>query len=125
MTALAAAVAAASLWTAAGSPRAAGALDDYLAAMQVRLADRAPYQFVLRYDGPTVPFRGPVCYHFAGYNETCLDPHLEWLTPATAIALHAPGGVPRDLLEGYMLLVRFPALSDRTFRYPPARPVPD
>lgn len=42
---------------------------------------------------------------------------LDWLTPATGIRLHAPGGVPRDLLEGYVMLVRYPALSEDTFRY--------
>lgn len=88
-----------------------------LGAMTLSLTHTRPYQFVLAYHGSIVPFRGPVCYHFAGYNETCTDPHLEWLTPATEIVLYAPGGVPRDLLEGYVMLVRFPAVSARTFRY--------
>ncbi|HEX7037392.1 MAG TPA: hypothetical protein VF210_16595 [Pseudomonadales bacterium] len=122
MTVLAATLAAAALSLAAAPPSADGALDEHLAAMQVELTDRQPYRFVLRYRGPNTPFRGMVCYHFAGYNETCLDPGIDWLTPATRIELYAPGGVPRDLLEGYMLLVRFPALSERTFRYPPTRP---
>lgn len=121
MTVLAATVAAAGLWLAPAPALPDGALDEHLAAMKVELTDRRPYRFLLRYSGPTTPFRGLVCYHFAGYNETCLDPRIDWLTPATRIELHAPGGVPRDLLEGYMLLVRFPALSERTFRYPPTR----
>ena len=92
-------------------------MDENLARMEMRLTHREPYLFVLAYRGPTMPFRGLLCYYFAGYNETCLDPHVEWLTPATEIELFAPGGVPRDLLQGYMMLVRYPALSQRTFRY--------
>ena len=106
---------------ASAPPQAPAGLDAHLAAMKMRLTDEEPYRFVLRYRGPRVPFRGPLCYHFAGYNETCLDPRTEWLTPATEIELHAPGGVPRDLLAGYTMLVRYPALSERTFRYDLAR----
>lgn len=84
---------------------------------RLTLGTAAPYRFRLHYHGPTMPFRGPVCYAFAGYNETCRDPHIRWLTPATVIDLWAPGGVPRDLLEGYTILVRFPALSERGYRF--------
>lgn len=95
----------------------AAEVDSHLAGMSLSLTEAQPYRFVLAYHGPVVPFRGSVCYHFAGYNETCLTPKLRWLTPATELALYAPGGVPRDLLPGYTLLVRFPALSPRTFQY--------
>lgn len=61
---------------------------------------------------------GPLCYHFAGYNETCLPPQQRWLTPATTIELIAPGQVPVELLQGYILLVRFPWLSEDVYRYP-------
>jgi hypothetical protein len=81
------------------------------------LGNDKPYRYTLAYRGPLQPFRGHICYSFAGYNETCVDPHLAWLTPATEITLYAPGGVPRDLLEGYVMLVRYPALSERTYRY--------
>lgn len=121
MTVLVATLAAASLWLAAAPASESADLDRHLAAMDVELTEQPPYRFVLRYRGRHVPFRGLVCYHFAGYNETCLDPRIDWLTRATAIELYAPGGVPHDLLEGYMLRVRFPGLSERTFVYPPAR----
>lgn len=88
-----------------------------LARMEVTLTTTRPYHFVLAYQGPRKPFRGPLCYWFAGYNETCMNPKLDWLTPATEITLHAPGGVPRDLLQGYTLLVRYPAMSERVYRY--------
>lgn len=107
------------LWVA--QEAGAGITDDRLADMTVSLTRSQPYHFVLAYHGPTMPFRGLLCYHFAGYNETCMDPRIEWLTPATEIELYAPGGVPRDLLEGYMMLVRYPALSERVFRYALAR----
>jgi hypothetical protein len=94
-------------------------LDSYLASMSLTLSAGDPTEFVLRYNGPIVEFRGQVCYSFAGYNETCAQPRLEWLTPATEIRLYAPGGVPYDLLAGYVMLARFPALSDRQFAYAP------
>ena len=84
---------------------------------RLTLGTEPPYRFRLHYRGPTTPFRGPVCYAFAGYNETCRDPNIQWLTPATVIDLWAPGGVPRELLEGYVMLVRFPALSERRYRF--------
>ena len=109
------------LWLLLAAAAAHGAadttVDDHLATMTLSLTDRQPYRFVLAYHGPNVPYRGMLCYHFAGYNETCLDPNLDWLTPATTIELYAPGGVPRELLEGYMMLVRYPSLSERMFRY--------
>lgn len=89
----------------------------HLDRFSLTLGTAEPYRFRLHYHGPRMPFRGPVCYAFAGYNETCRDPHIHWLTPATVIDLWAPGGVPRDLLEGYTMLVRFPALSERRFRF--------
>jgi len=85
--------------------------------MTLALSREKPYRFRLHYRGPTMPFRGPLCYGFAGYNETCFELELDWLTPATTIDLHAPGGVPRDLLAGYMMLVRYPAMAERTYRY--------
>jgi hypothetical protein len=93
------------------------AADDHLEHMRLTLSDGKPYRFELHYRGPTMPFHGPLCYAFAGYNETCTRPRVEWLTPATAIELWAPGGVPRELLLGYVMTVRYPALSQRTFRY--------
>lgn len=92
-------------------------MDEGLATMTLSLTASRPYRFVLSYHGGVTPFHGRVCYWFAGYNETCMDPKLAWLTPATRIELYAPGGVPRDLLEGYLMLVRYPAVSERTFRY--------
>jgi len=92
--------------------------------MTLTLSGEKPFRFRLHYRGPTMPFRGPLCYGFAGYNETCFDLELDWLTPATRIDLHAPGGVPRDLLQGYMMLVRYPAMADRTYRYALAGDVP-
>lgn len=71
-----------------------------------------------RFHGPITEFFGPLCYHFAGYNETCLPAKKRWLTPATSIELIAPGQVPLELLQGYILLVRFPWLSDELYRYP-------
>jgi hypothetical protein len=106
----------------AGFSEQAREAGDALAGMRVTLTTHQPYRFVLAYRGATRPFRGLICYGFAGYNETCMDPHLEWLTPATEIELYAPGGVPRDLLEGYVLEVRYPAISDETFRYVPEIP---
>ncbi len=88
-----------------------------LAKMELTLKRNPPYRFRLHYRGPTMPFRGPLCYGFAGYNETCMKLDLRWLTPATTIELHAPGGVPRDLLQGYVMLVRYPAMAERTYRY--------
>lgn len=79
-------------------------------------AEQAPV-FVLSYVGKRVEFVGLLCYWFAGYNETCMDPKLDWLTPATEIALYAPGGVPAELLSSYVMLVRFPSMSEATFRY--------
>lgn len=90
-----------------------------LARFTLTLGSARPYRFRLHYHGSRMPFRGPVCYAFAGYNETCRDPAIRWLTPATVIELWAPGGVPRDLLTGYTMLVRFPALSERQYRFVP------
>jgi hypothetical protein len=96
--------------------------DDALAQVQLRLGHEKPYRYVLAYRGPLLPFRGPVCYAFAGYNETCVDLRIDWLTPATDIELYAPGGVPRELLTAYVMEVRYPALSERTFRYALSEP---
>ena len=92
--------------------------------MTLALSREKPYRFRLHYHGPNMPFRGPLCYGFAGYNETCFDLELDWLTPATTIDLHAPGGVPRDFLQGYTMLVRYPAMAERTYRYALERDVP-
>jgi hypothetical protein len=70
------------------------------------------------FHGPITELIGPLCYHFAGYNETCLPTQRRWLTPATTIELIAPGQVPVELLQGYILLVRFPWQSDELYRYP-------
>ena len=97
-----------------------------LARFPLTLCSARPYRFRLHYHGSRMPFRGPVCYAFAGYNETCRDPPIRWLTPATVIELWAPGGVPRDLLTGYTMLVRFPALSERQYHFvPEAAPARD
>lgn len=72
----------------------------------------------LSFHGPITETFGPLCYHFAGYNETCLPTQQRWLTPATTIKLIAPGQVPVELLQGYILLVRFPWRSDEVYRYP-------
>ncbi|MEQ8484539.1 MAG: hypothetical protein RIB46_09265 [Pseudomonadales bacterium] len=90
---------------------------DSLTLVRLTLGREQPYRYTLTYRGRLLPFRGHICYGFAGYNETCIDPGIEWLTPATKIELYAPGGVPRDLLEGYVMEVRYPVLSARTYRY--------
>jgi hypothetical protein len=90
---------------------------DALTLVRLTLGREQPYRYTLAYRGRLLPFRGHICYGFVGYNETCIDPGIEWLTPATEIELYAPGGVPRDLLEGYVMEVRYPALSPRTYRY--------
>jgi hypothetical protein len=102
-------------------PHAEGA-DAALRQVRLHLGHEKPYRYVLAYRGPLLPFRGPVCYSFAGYNETCINPRIDWLTPATDIELYAPGGVPRELLTAYVMEVRYPALSERTFRYGLAEP---
>ncbi len=93
-------------------------IDTNLARMTLSLTSTRPPEFLLRYEGRNLPFRGLLCYHFGGYNETCIEPRIEWLTPATRIHLPAPGGVPREFLTGYVALVRYPMLSDALFRYP-------
>ncbi len=75
-------------------------------------------QIEFSFHGPITESYGPLCYHFAGYNETCLPAQQRWLTPATTIELIAPGQVPVELLQGYILLVRFPWRSDEVYRYP-------
>ncbi len=62
----------------------------------------------LRYAGPIQEVIGPLCYHYAGYNETCLPVAKRWFTPATRLTLAAPGQVPGELLQNYTLLLRFP-----------------
>ena len=79
-------------------------------------ASAEPPGFVLRYRGPLREIRGPICYRFAGYNEVCLWPRLQWLTPATELRLPAPGGVPGELLKGYEVLLRLPRFDERTYR---------
>ena len=88
-----------------------------LESMQLQLSTR-PTEFHLSYSGAPLEFHGLLCYSFGGYNETCIDPKVEWLTPATVIRLPAPGGVPSEFLRGYVALVRYPELSDVVFRYP-------
>ena len=80
------------------------------------LNNQQPY-IQLSYNGPITELYSPLCYHFAGYNETCLPAKKRWLTPATEIQLIAPGQVPTELLLGYTLLVRFPWHSDTHYRY--------
>ena len=89
---------------------------DGLHSMTASLRRTAPARFVLNYQGPVVKPFGPLCYRFAGYNETCRSLPDGWLTPATEVALYAPGGVPLDLLDGYQLLVRFPYWSETVFQ---------
>ena len=97
------------------APPTAAVLDG-LRAMTATLQTTAPPRFVLHYQGPvTKPF-GPLCYRFAGYNETCRSLPEGWLTPATAVELYAPGGVPLDLLSGYQLVIRFPYWTDAVFK---------
>lgn len=89
------------------------------------LTSRTPPVFRLFYSGPITRLSGPLCYSFAGYSETCTDLSEPWLTPAAAIELYAPGGVPMDLLAGYRLLVRFPHWTEETFMpHHTARPAP-
>jgi hypothetical protein len=104
------------MWSAVAAPPLTGA-DAQLAAMTLTLTNSQPPAFVLSYSGQPQAFTGLICYWFLGYNETCMDPKLQWLTRATRISLHAPGGVPRELLSGYVLLAKYPSMSETTFRY--------
>ena len=60
----------------------------------------------IAYHGPLRPYRGVICYGFAGYSETCFNPQSDWLTPASRFKLPGPGQVPADVLAGYTLLLR-------------------
>lgn len=94
-----------------------------LGSMQLTLRDAPMHKFVLTYtDQRRLAYKGEVCYAFAGYNETCLAPKIAWLNAGTQIELHAPGGVPMEFLRNYIVLVRFPKLSEATFRYEVAKP---
>ena len=87
-----------------------------LRTLTTTLQTTAPPRFVLHYRGPvTQPF-GPLCYRFAGYNETCRSVPDGWLTPAMTLELYAPGGVPLDLLIGYQLELRFPYWTEEVFK---------
>lgn len=109
------------LWTTGASAQSA---TDFGSQWQAELcansAEHKPIQAYIRfrYTGPITKVVGPLCYHFDGYNETCLPPKEDWFTPATAIKLIAPGQVPTELLQGYTLLVRFPWRSESLHRYP-------
>ena len=96
----------------------AGILDARLAAMSVLVTGSDPAEFVLRYHSEPIEFHGLLCYAFGGYNETCVNPRVLWLTRASRIRLPAPGGVPREFFPGYTALIRYPAMSTRQFRYP-------
>ena len=96
-------------------------VDANLARSAATLCQQKSAFFLLEYRGKLQSFRGQLCYGIAGYNETCMDPKLEWLTPATKIRLLAPGQVPLEFLRGYTLLVRYPRLSPTTFSYPISR----
>ena len=93
-------------------------LDARLAAMTVFVTASDPAEFLLRYYGEPIEFHGLLCYAFGGYNETCVNPRVIWLTRASRIRLPAPGGVPREFFPGYTALIRYPAMSTRQFRYP-------
>lgn len=92
-----------------------GPVLDALRAIDVELESDAPARYRLHYRGPLARPFGPLCYRFAGYNETCTRLPEPWLTPASRIELFAPGGVPLDLLDGYQLLLRFPYWTEETF----------
>ena len=94
-------------------------IDARLASMTVDLEKADPPRFVLRYPAERFPVQGPLCYRFHGYNETCLDLDIGRLSRATPIELYAPGGVPLELLDGYVLIVRFPAMTETEFRFEP------
>lgn len=95
-----------------------GGVDGALASMQLGLSGTQPPHFTLAYAGEPMEFHGLLCYAFGGYNETCIDPQVQWLTPASRLVLPAPGGVPREFLLAYTAQVRFPAMSERLFSYP-------
>ncbi len=92
-------------------------VEQAFASSQLALDHGAPPRFLLHYRGPVSAFRGKLCYRFAGYTETCFDPKLQWLTPATTLTFYAPGGVPLDLLSGYRLEVRAPDMFRGRFSY--------
>ena len=85
---------------------------------QASLCETDPPQVRFRYGGAITAYSGQLCYHYAGYNETCQPLPELWVTPATNIILLTPGQVPVDLLRGYTLLVRFGELSDTLHAYP-------
>lgn len=84
---------------------------------ELTLDPKHPPRFLLRYSGPVAAFRGALCYRFAGYTETCFNPHLQWLTPTTTLTFYAPGGVPVELLRGYRLEVTAPRMFRGQFSY--------
>lgn len=99
------------------APAAMPGIDTRLGSMTASLDKGDPPMFVLRYHDERIGFSGPICYAFHGYNETCMRMDLGHLSQATRIRLHAPGGVPVELLDGYELLVRFPQMSETQFRF--------
>lgn len=88
-----------------------------LASSIVTLQQQPTPHFTLRYRGPVSAWRGPLCYHFAGYNPTCRTLPDAWLTPATPLTFPAPGQVPTDLLSGYRLLLSAPQMFFETLRF--------
>jgi len=92
--------------------------DTFADTWQAALCKGQPPTVQLAYRGAITEYRGQICYHYAGYNETCLSPAGRWLTPATRLRLLTPGQVPSELLLGYTLLVRFTAVSDKVHAYP-------
>lgn len=88
-----------------------------LATSIVTLDTTPPPRFLLHYRGELAAFNGPLCYRFAGYNETCSKPPSPWLTPTTTLPFLAPGQVPVELLQGFRLELRAPQMFPGALRY--------
>ena len=88
-----------------------------LASSIATLQLQTPPAFHLRYRGAVMPWRGPLCYHFEGYNRTCQNLAEGWLTAASELRFPAPGQVPADLLEGYRLILSAPQMFVGVLRF--------
>ena len=92
--------------------------DSELQSISLTLDPIQPPHFVLIYPGPyRISFDGVICYQILGYNESCIKTDHQFLTRTTRVRLLAPGGVPIDVLQGYDLIVHFPALTTNKFNY--------
>ncbi|MEM1229406.1 MAG: hypothetical protein AAGI15_02630 [Pseudomonadota bacterium] len=88
-----------------------------LASAPLTLEHSGNPRFRVHYAGPPLQLRGPLCYRFAGYSETCRRARGQWLTAADPLEFLAPGQVPVELLRGYRLELRAPGTLDGRFLF--------